>query len=338
MAILFAGAELDAFETTGTVGLSTANAAAYDSDTARGALRLEGSGSKITARLPATFTGSEFWLHFRGYAPRPPTSQDNLMFTVYNENGDRIYDGNLTNAELDIDKYQSVGDATGTVMVDNAPGIAEDVLHTIDIQFVISTSAGEVNYYVDGVLQGTSSTTDTDDSAVGYPYNVGSVDFHSWDVTTGTNSTHVSEIIIADEDTRGMRLVYLSPNGVGFNTGWTGDHTDVDESVLNDLDFIEATGTGQNETFTFSDIAATFDGSTVTAVTVSMRASVNGSPVGNLQAIARPGVTNNFSANLPGLSASLLPTQAIFATNPDTASAWTISEVEASEFGARSLA
>jgi hypothetical protein len=47
-----------------------------------------------------------------------------------------------------------------------------------------------------------------------------------------------SEIIVADEDTRLMRLKTIAPSAAGDTNDWTGAYTDVDETTLSDSDKI----------------------------------------------------------------------------------------------------
>lgn len=338
MSILFAGTEQDALDYSGLTDFVTTPTDAFDGNSCRGATRIQNDTSVAIAKLPATFSGSEIWVHFNFYSQLSSiTSYDDFLFRIRNAAGDEIFEANATNGNVAVAKYTSAGASLGTTVLPSSTGLVAQSLQTIDIQIVISTTVGAIRYYVDGVLRGEVTNVDTDDSGAGFNYDVGFVDFYSPTGLTGNNGAFFSEIIIADEDTRGMRVAYLNPDGAGANTAWTGDHTDVDEEVLNDSDLITTTSTGQNESFTFSNINAAFSGFTVEAVSVSMRASADGSPVGNLQAIARPGSTNNFSANLSDVTSSLNATQAIFAQNPDTVAAWSQSEVNASEFGVGSF-
>lgn len=158
------------------------------------------------------------------------------------------------------------------------------------------------------------------------------------EIALGIGQTTFSEIIIADEDTRGMRLQRCEPTSNGANTAWTGVFSDVDETGITDSDLISSASANQIETYGCGDIHSSMSAFAVKAVAVSARARKGGTGPQNLQAATRIGATNYFTSNLSALNTAFAAVQGIWAVSPATGIAWTQAEVNAAEFGLKSIA
>lgn len=66
----------------------------------------------------------------------------------------------------------------------------------------------------------------------------------SWVNNDLDGNVYLSQIMIANEDTRGLKLCTMAPNAAGDNSAWIGDHTNV---IDGDGTFISSDTAGQRE-------------------------------------------------------------------------------------------
>jgi hypothetical protein len=136
----------------------------------------------------------------------------------------------------------------------------------------------------------------------------------------------ISQMVIADEPTIGMRLLTRYPNGAGSASNWTGGFTDVDESEFDDADFCNSSTNGQIEQFTQTGPVIT--GYTVRAAGVYARAKRGASGPANLQIGLRVSGTDYFSSS-KALSVGYSAYGEIWETNPATGVAWVNTAIDA---------
>ncbi len=322
MAVLFAGTELEAFAPSGTPAVST-TATFFDANASRMAMDLVDTDT-VQANFAASTSG---WLHFSLY-------HDD---TVHNEADNQIFrliDSNTAQVVLQLDGDNGIWNLEywdGSVFVELAAvTLNEDVLTKYDIEWNIDNASGVFRLYQDGVLL-SEFTGDT--------LHTGFTTINRVELNSGTSfasfHAYFSEVIVADEDTRGWRLVTIAPTADGNDTAWTGTFADIDEIDINDGDLINSPTADQIENFVYGDIPAAFDGFEPAAVVVSARGQNGGAGPSNVQANVRSGGTNYFSADLAGISGSFGPLQAVFATDPDDGD-WTSTAVNSAQFGVRS--
>lgn len=127
---------------------------------------------------------------------------------------------------LKLWRYDSGAPSLTQLAIESSVTFTGDTLHRIDMEVAGWGAAATVNIYLDGVLRVTYTGDLTFGGAV---TGVDSV----W-ARSGNASMPVSEIVVADEDTRLMSLVTMAPNGAGTSTGWTGAYTDVAEVTIDD--------------------------------------------------------------------------------------------------------
>ena len=145
-----------------------------------------------------------------------------------------------------------------------------------------------------------------------------------------------SGFVLADEDTRPFIFYQRLPTGNGAETSWTGDYTAVDETGVNDADFISSTSPNDLETFTFNALPGAFDNNRLRGVVLSGRTNGSGSP-GNIRGVARVGGVNYDIPGETDTTPTYGPQQWIFETNPATGQPWLGSEVNSSQFGVKSI-
>ena len=328
MAILFAAAEAEAFAVTGTAemyGLTTE----VDTDFVRNAITLA-SGATATCTFTAQTAG---WAHMR---VQFPTLSANFLGAPI-----QLIDSGTAQVVLQLDEdgvsgtqgqfnleYWN-GSALTEILASDFPLFA-NILYTFDFHWVIDDVSGLFEWYVDGVLvaQYTGDTLHT-----GFT-QIDTLTLTQHGTGTGSaNGVSFSEIIVATEDTRPLRVHGMYATAAGTNTAWTGDNTAVDEATFDDTDFIESGTADQKESYACTDLSAVADNFSVRAVALNARALRDTTGPQNMELLVRSGGTDYTSGNVSGLTTSFAPFSYIWATDPATAAAWTTSGVNAAEIG-----
>ncbi len=206
--------------------------------------------------------------------------------------------------------------------------IGSGVLHRIDYHVKIANAGGVIELYLNGILTATGAIDDTRITDV--VTGIDKVEFGNF--ASGLNRCQWSAMIFADEDTRAMYMAQRLPTGNGANTAWTGAFGDVDETGINDADFITSTTAGAKETFTHAALPAAWaTGFTVEAVAINYRFSAGQNSGVVAKDLQRIGGTDYVGTSL-GSNAQIAPVQKLLAQNPATSADWTMAEA-ASEFG-----
>jgi hypothetical protein len=128
---------------------------------------------------------------------------------------------------------------TYTELAADSSTITTATMHKIDVKVESWGSNATITVYVDG-SQIISFNGDPRGSA-----NITNLDRV---VIRGSTSYYLSEIIVADEDTRLMSLKTLAPDSNGDTNEWDNSYTAIDETELSDFDTVY-TSTA-DETFT----------------------------------------------------------------------------------------
>ena len=138
-----------------------------------------------------------------------------------------------------------------------------------------------------------------------------------------------------------VRLQALFASGAGSHTDWTPNGAGsnfqcVDESPPNsDTDYISSSTTNQIDTYAFGDLSPT--AGSVLAVEVLSFARKDDAGTRTIAPVIRTGSTDAVGTSV-NLSTSYAFYSQIFETNPANGSAaWTVSDVNSSEFGAKLL-
>ena len=199
------------------------------------------------------------------------------------------------------------------------------VLIRLDFHVKVANAGGIIELYAAGARIATGVIDDTRITDV-----VTGIDM----VRFGTFSSRCqwSAMIMADEDTRAMFMAQRLPTGNGANTAWTGAFGDVDETGINDNDFVTTTTVGAKETFTHAALPAAWaSGFAVEAVAINYRLAVGQNSGVVVKDLQRIGGTDVEGAAIGG-NAQYAATQRMFNQNPATSADWTMAEA-ASEYG-----
>jgi hypothetical protein len=205
----------------------------------------------------------------------------------------------------------------------------------VDVQFKMDNSAGYVRVYVNDALIHemtgdtifTAATTlDTIELMTPNPSGL------------GNGELNYSALIIADEDTRSMVFHQGQATANGANTAWTGVYTDVTKLDRNDNTFIESGTAAQLETYVMDDVHTDLAAYVPRAVILSTRTRRGATGPQNMQGVVRQSGSDFTTSNIAGINTAYGTRQAVMNTNPATSAAWSIAEINAAEYGAKSVA
>lgn len=162
----------------------------------------------------------------------------------------------------------------------------------------------------------------------------------SWNTGQGNQGgPALSEIIVADEDTRTMALRTLSPSAAGTTDQWSGatiDSTTLGAALLSDTNPVYSDTAGQDEQATLTTPPTESWG--VKAVKIAARAAASsGAAATKLQLGIQQGGTVGVAAAV-ALGTSYATVETLDATNPVTAAAWQYTDLSAAQLDLRTSA
>lgn len=143
-----------------------------------------------------------------------------------------------------------------------------------------------------------------------------------------------AQFAIADESVLGWDIVDLYPTANGFHTTFDGDYTMIDDTATDDVDIIASTGLGSKETAVLADVPPSHRvGYDIVSFFAATRARGSGA---SFQSLVRSGTAEATGATIsPTLEFKSRLTE--FPTNPATAAAWTITDLDGVEVGVASV-
>jgi len=215
------------------------------------------------------------------------------------------------------------------------------VAHYIEIQMTIHDSTGAITIMADNTEVLALTGIDTQNGGAA---EINVIEFHEG--TDDKTRIQISDIYVTNEvgdspynSFLGPLIVEtLFPDGNGTDSDFTGsdaDSTDnylhVDESPTHDSDtsYVESTTNTNRDTYTFGALVSTtgaLRGIMATAV------AKHGGGGDNILMSTRPIATDHDSSAY-ALTAAYAPVDHVWQISPETSSAWTIAEVNDSEFG-----
>jgi len=269
---------------------------------------------------------SEVWVSF--YMRMQEDDASGTIIVIYDDNGDAIFRmvKNYNSwSNIDFDWYDG---STWRELLGSWGGNFTSRARW-DFRFKIDPTYGAIDLYKNGSPYGNNFRGDTSASGT----RTGTTQFRvgSWG---GGGYCIQSAVIIADEPTLDMQYIQTWPAADGTYTEWAGgDYTQFDSVDVSDSTFVESDTTGQRQTYTQPTLTTDFDtGYDVLAVCSSVRAFKGADAGKNLRHVVRSGTTDGFGSDQT-VEMVRKPFKEIFTTNPDTGSAWTISEAKAAELG-----
>lgn len=266
---------------------------------------------------------AEGWCSFyMTYNDTGTNNWDHDLWSIWSATGNKLLS---LRKEINSSTFQVYwSNSTGTIQNTNVSGPSSG-RHRWDIYWKIAADGtGRWTVYQDGVSYFSQSGQNN-----GRGTTMLDLRFNREGGTSGLLRIY-SGIIIADEDTRPLDCVYQLPNGNGSLTGWTNDYTAIDEAGIDTTDFIYATADGQQETVTFPAIPAGVSGNT--PVLVRLRVSGIAASLG-IEALCKSGGTVFNLGTILAAGLSGLGKKVDISNDPNTAAPWTVSNLNAAEFG-----
>jgi hypothetical protein len=286
-----------------------------------------GLQSSITLSAPL-FPGGAItsgWISARLYKASSGTSLKYFGFAKSGTNSS-LWVGNDAANKMKIALWKY--DNTTWTQLASEPGasMVAATLNKLDMQVVSYGAAATVRVYLNG---GASPVlTYTGDVVAGTAVSLDRV-------VMGQNSNieYVSEIIVADDDTRALSLATLAPSANGDLNQWTNTYTNINPTILVDSTYISDATSG--DVFECNLSASPSGSFSVPAVKVIARAAQTGAGIASLSV----GVKTNGAVNEPAAAALALgfaSMETYYATNPVTASAWTAADLDALQINLKS--
>jgi len=337
MAILFAGGEAESFNVIGTTALySSTDASHHDSTFTRGAIGITGT---TTCDVDLTSGETELWVHF-GWAYNMRQSfwsaaeADPILRLIDMATGREVVRVRMDTSPSDYSLGFEYWDGSAYQFVPGGSIMASDTFYELDLHCKIADSGGVFRLYVDGTqiaefVGDTLNSGYTSIDRVRFGSNIGSRSSTDW-------GSLISQVVVADQDTRGMKVATLKVTGNGNSTGWDNDYQNVDEAlVYSDSDVIISDAAGEVETYELGNHG--LSDYVVLALAVNARGLRGASGPQNIQLAVRIGGTDYFSGNT-GPGTTFGPLRNMWPLNPDTSAAWTLSELDSLEAGVKSVA
>lgn len=191
----------------------------YDKTRVDGAFHLfSGHAVLIDNEAPAA---TEVWYHFR-YATRGIAGafESGNFVEIRDANSNIVARMTYSAGNFSISAVGTTTSTSGTNRLANGSA------YSIDIQVIVAATT-TVRFYINGALF--ADRTVTTGVGFGIPRSIR----FAWTEGSGNSSgQYVSEVIIADEDTRGMRLRELRPSAFGIFQEWDGAAAAVRDSDL----------------------------------------------------------------------------------------------------------
>jgi acetyltransferase-like isoleucine patch superfamily enzyme len=224
--------------------------------------------STVYSKLAGTFTPvSDFWVHFDIF-PVETNYYSRRLFAAYENGQSTITIGIFyyNNNEISIYAYDSSGNSHMLTAVHPQDFIGR--LNTLDFHFRIQSNqvelvevwhendqtGGRVNIG-NGTWSGTPLTTSVDKISIGSRDN------------TFDYLVYMSQVCIADEDTRGLKVVDLAPDSDAGPNEWNGGYDKVsDEDAINVYHSVSSSNVGDESFFGISDVHNDFNNGSVKAV------------------------------------------------------------------------
>lgn len=243
--------------------------------------------------------------------------------------------GNVVSLSMNASNQIQVNTASGVIGTLTLPTTPNTAFNYYEIKVFVNGASSTVEVHVNGAVDLASTVTNcgtTPVGAIGITIDGSSSifldDIYVCDTTGTANNTFLGDI----------RVETLWPTSDGAHTQWTPDagvthYTEVDDTTPDgDTTFVSDTTVGDRDSYGFGDLAELTG--TIFGVQRNIYARKDNTATKQICGVTRPGTTDHDGATVT-LASSYGYFSEILETNPDTAAAWTISEVNATEHGVK---
>jgi hypothetical protein len=322
MTILFTGTESEAFNFSSPPVVST-TATFFDNRFVRHALRLPTSEMSSAKWAPGE---KNVWLHFDG-AVTNTTGFAGTIGLKADDGTQLVFLNGTSNQDWWLPQFY-IRTPAGTSQY--VYRVADTFLNrrVVDIHYR-NTVDGRIALYIDfvKVYEITGDFSALPDARY---FSAGS--------TANFPAFYISQVIVATTTTLGHKLAYQPPLDNGIHTAWTGDVSQVNQTLVNDASFISSNTPDQRESFTKALFTVPI-GMTVRAVGVSSRARSDESGPQKLSHMLRFGSTD-YDSPATDLDVGLTTVQHLWHLNPATGEPWVNIDAGSAtlEFGVKAVA
>jgi hypothetical protein len=242
-----------------------------------------------------------------------------------------------TFGQIKVSSRNSAGTITDLTTASSNFSGYQAATHIMDLHVNYTCSgSGAIALYFDGVQVINFSGNPCTDSAT----QLNQVEFAS--LTAGTNSANScgvagganagtcwSELIIADSDTRGMGLWTLAPQAAGNTQSWTPNTVgNVNPALITDTNFVSSTTSGQLSEWTTLTTPPTGSWNLMAVVQEArVQTSTSGPTTFEWLVRTKDGTNHVTGSVTPTVGTWANFNNQIWATNPFTSAAWTISDI-----------
>ena len=311
MTIYFAGTERDAVE--GGIGVSTTSTY-RDPNYSQLSVQVSPSVSCGYTFPTEIEVGGNIWIAWTIYTVASTFASE--MAIIYDDLNNRVAAVSAYSSSIRLIIYNNAG---ASAYVDTSRGT--NVLLRYDLNIYTSGGTCYAALYRNNLLI-------AETEIAGATRGTKTVNLFSGSQGYG----YVSEIIIADEPTLGMRVKTYRPTADGTHTTWDGNYDNVNNDDVG-IDAISTQLTNAAETFLHG--ATLNEGTAIRALVVGA-AAASEDPAG-AHGVIYSGGTLHPEAFVKPLGLGAPPNVAIFETNPATGLAWTPVEFNALEFGVQHI-
>jgi hypothetical protein len=271
---------------------------------------------------------TDVWIHWRQYFNGTHnTNADGYWWTVIDSSGQNLARADISNGTTAYQVYDGGGGFTASAYV-TSPGIG--VQTDVDIHIQVNSGGNNIiTAYHDGVQVATASEPWIDSTGAF------TLILNAIDIGQGSGDDwYISEMMVADEDTRGLRLATLIPDAVGGETSWSGAFGDVTDRA--DGSAISSATAAQRTSFNVGAYGGPATPTAVRGVFVQCWATAGASGPTQIEPFLRISATNYDSTTIV---APTFEKQVIgeWATNPNTAVAWVGADFASLEIGVESV-
>ena len=264
---------------------------------------------------------------------------------ILSPNGDQytgaflsLRDGGTVQVDMALNANGSISvrrNGTTTLGTSAASTIRLSTWHYVELKVLINNTSGTVDVKVDGTnvlslsSQNTQQTANAYATTVNLDHITGSLyrdDFYICDANGTANNDFLGDI----------KVESLMPNSAGTTTQFTpsvgANYTCVDELISNDdTDYVESSTVGQIDLYNYESLATT--NGTILAVQANLMAEKTDANVRQIRENCRVGATTYAAGTTFTLDSGYLDHRFIREVSPNTGVAWTIAEINASEWG-----
>lgn len=281
----------------------------YDSTFCRAAINIYGSYGEVDPGSNLT----TYWLHLMYGGNSFGTS-----VSLYDGSGVESF--RLSQSEAGVLQMYYLASAGVWTAIGDSATITASAQQELDIK-VVPGGSGSAELYVSGTRRSSGSAAMTQFASLRKARTFCPV-----------GRAFVSQFIIADEPTVGLRVLTCPATGVGDNNDGTGAYTDINEATFSDANYVSLTANAQVKTF---DHSTSFTGLDVLALGIGARVKVGATGIQNVQLVMDS--TSNYFSTTKAANNGYSNVFYSWATDPNTSAAWTAANASATKYGLKAI-